>query len=720
MIRLARRASCAVLALALPVAVAAFAGGPPSAPAAAVSYEQRLSWILRLEDQRILRDQTPKPPAAPVPAKKMRATATPAAPVPDLVLLLTDRDPRIRYRAALAVGRVGLAAGIEPLAAVLSSDGEPEVRQMAAFALGLLRDGSAAGALRSALADASPLVQGRAAEALGQLNDAGSAPMIGALAARYVKAGVLASIAPDDLEATHSAEVEAFRLAVLALGRLKAYEPLAAAVLDASGRPLVRWWPVAFALQRTEDRRAYGPLVALATGDSLFGRSFAARGLGALKDPAAIDTLAALAQAWSEDGRTAISAVRALGQIGDRRAGAVLVKLLRTRNLDPQFLLDVIPAIGATRAAGAIDPLLDLVSHPSPAVRSAVLRAIKDLDTQAFLLMLSGIDTDRDWSVRATLATLLGGLDAQAALPRLTAMLQDRDLRVIPAVLGALVKLKAPKTEQVLLEWLRHDDVVVRSAAAAGLGELKPAGGERTLIDAYHAGVRDASYSARSAVLDALANYGAAAATPTLREALSDKDWAVRLHAATLLKPFDQAADLPAAIRPAPGAQEASFYESPELIVPTVSPHVFIDTSRGTVELELAVVDAPRTCANFVALAARGFFNAAALHRVVSNFVVQDGDPRGDGEGGPGYTIRDEINERPYLRGTLGMALEWADTGGSQFFITHSPQPHLDGRYTVFGRVVSGLEIVDRLQAGDTITRVRVWDGKTMLGNSVQ
>ncbi len=82
------------------------------------------------------------------------------------------------------------------------------------------------------------------------------------------------------------------------------------------------------------------------------------------------------------------------------------------------------------------------------------------------------------------------------------------------------------------------------------------------------------------------------------------------------------------------------------------------------------------------------------------DFVVQDGDPRGDGEGGPGYTIRDEINMRPYLRGTVGMALDWKDTGGSQFFITHSPQPHLDGRYTVFGHVVNGMEVVDRLAPG--------------------
>ncbi len=94
---------------------------------------------------------------------------------------------------------------------------------------------------------------------------------------------------------------------------------------------------------------------------------------------------------------------------------------------------------------------------------------------------------------------------------------------------------------------------------------------------------------------------------------------------------------------------------------------------------------------------------------------MQDGDPRGDGEGGPGYTIRDEPNELPYARGTVGMALDWADTGGSQFFITYSPQPHLDGqRYTAFGRVTEGADVLDRLQQWDVIKRVRVWDGKTM------
>jgi cyclophilin family peptidyl-prolyl cis-trans isomerase len=96
---------------------------------------------------------------------------------------------------------------------------------------------------------------------------------------------------------------------------------------------------------------------------------------------------------------------------------------------------------------------------------------------------------------------------------------------------------------------------------------------------------------------------------------------------------------------------------------------------------------------------------------VVADFVVQDGDPRGDGEGGPGYAIRDEINQRPFLRGTLGMALDWKDTGGSQWFITLSPQPHLDARYTAFGQVLEGMPAVDALEPWDLVEMVRVWDG---------
>jgi cyclophilin family peptidyl-prolyl cis-trans isomerase len=174
--------------------------------------------------------------------------------------------------------------------------------------------------------------------------------------------------------------------------------------------------------------------------------------------------------------------------------------------------------------------------------------------------------------------------------------------------------------------------------------------------------------------------------------------------------------DAAAAIRSAPLGHDAAWYASPDLVSPTVSPHVFIDTTRGTIEIELAVLDAPLTAANIMALTRGGFYNGLTFHRVVPDFVVQTGDPRGDGEGGAAFTIRDEINDRPCLAGAVGMALSGRDTGGSQFFIARSPQPHLDGRYTIFGQVVAGMDVVGRLRQWDTITRMRVWDGKTMSG----
>jgi cyclophilin family peptidyl-prolyl cis-trans isomerase len=243
------------------------------------------------------------------------------------------------------------------------------------------------------------------------------------------------------------------------------------------------------------------------------------------------------------------------------------------------------------------------------------------------------------------------------------------------------------------------------------VGEVQPAAGVSALKEAYQAAVPDAAYGARAAVISALAEYGTPDAIDGIRPALSDKDWAVRVRAAELLTKLDPSGDHQQAIRPVPAAPIAS-YDDPGLAAPPTSPHVFIETAKGTIEFELAVLDAPQTSRSFVTLARKGFFNGLQVHRVVPNFVMQDGDPRGDGEGGPGYTIRDELTERPYLRGTVGMALSWRDTGGSQFFITHSPQPHLDGRYTAFGHVVNGMDVVDRIQVGDTIVRVRVWDGK--------
>ena len=359
------------------------------------------------------------------------------------------------------------------------------------------------------------------------------------------------------------------------------------------------------------------------------------------------------------------------------------------------------------------DTLLDLLGDPNPRVRAAAIASLAQIDREGFVTTLSAIDPDADWTVRAALASVLGTLPPQAGLPRLRAMLADPDQRVIPPVLESLAKLAPPDAATVMLARLKADDPMVRAAAADALGELKPPDGAPALADAYTLGQRDPEYAARVSALSALARYGAAAATPVLTTALADREWAVRLRAATLLKGLDPASDAEARIRPAPAPIGVDFYQAAHLVDPPVSTSVYIDTDRGTIQIELAVLDAPLTVENFVTLARKNFFDGLSFHRVVPDFVVQAGDPRGDSAGGPGFTIRDELNERSYLRGTVGMALDGADTGGSQFFITHSPQPHLDAKYTVFGRVVDGMDVVDALQPGDVIRQVRIWNGPT-------
>jgi peptidyl-prolyl cis-trans isomerase B (cyclophilin B) len=134
-----------------------------------------------------------------------------------------------------------------------------------------------------------------------------------------------------------------------------------------------------------------------------------------------------------------------------------------------------------------------------------------------------------------------------------------------------------------------------------------------------------------------------------------------------------------------------------------------METSKGTIHLELFEKDAPGTVANFVKLAKSGFYDGLSFHRVIKNFMIQGGCPEGSGRGGPGYKIKCEINAQKHTAGTLSMAHAGKDTGGSQFFITHVATPHLDGVHTVFGRTTD-MNVVNAIQQGDKITSVKIVD----------
>lgn len=151
--------------------------------------------------------------------------------------------------------------------------------------------------------------------------------------------------------------------------------------------------------------------------------------------------------------------------------------------------------------------------------------------------------------------------------------------------------------------------------------------------------------------------------------------------------------------------------EAPAMeIDPSKNYRATIETTRGTIVLELYPAHAPKTVNNFVFLTRQGFYDGLKFHRVISNFMIQGGDPTGTGTGGPGYRFADETYGNPlkHETGVISMANAGANTNGSQFFITHSPQPHLNGRHTVFGRVIEGQEVVDSIRQGDVMNKITI------------
>ena len=665
--------------------------------------------MIRLEDQRILRDPNPRPPAV-IQGATPRTPAVFAPPAPsDLITLLDDPEARVRRRAALAIGRVGLAEGVEPLGRLLA-DMDVEVRQMAAFALGLIRNAAARPLLLNALRDPDPLTQGRAAEALGLIGDRSDAQPISDMVRTHVSAGALSGIDPDDVSYPLAPAVEAARLGIYAMTRLGSFDALWAATAGQDGQLVSRWWPIAYAFGRVGDARSAPVLVGLVNTPGRYTAAFAIRGLGTAKATQALPAVRQIVAERKAHPAIVVQAVRALAALGDREAPPLLIKILADRGADPSLRSEAMTAISGVMGEGAADLFIELLTDRNPAIRGAALRGLARVDPEVFVATLAGLEPDRDWIVRAAEAAALGTLPPEQAMPRLTGLLDDPDPRVVPAAISALAVTKPPGVEKMLIERLNAADFVARTAAANALADMKASVASAALAEAYRNAIGDSTYVARAAALTALNRIDPSAARPVLQQALADPDWAVRVRAVALLRE-QGVTGVEETIRPSVPWQPLDITGLEPLASPPYSPHAFIETDKGTIEIELAVLDAPLTVNNFITLSRKGFFTGLAIHRVVPDFVVQDGDPRGDGEGGPGYTIRDELNQRPYLRGTVGMALDWEDTGGSQFFITHSPQPHLDARYTVFGHVVAGMDVVDRIVQGDVVRGVKIWDG---------
>jgi cyclophilin family peptidyl-prolyl cis-trans isomerase len=659
------------------------------------------------------------PPPPPPPSRMEKLTRLLAAEDrrdldADVKIGLADADRSVRRRAALAAGRIGDPAAVPALLPLLQ-DTEVEVRQMTAFALGLVGDGQAVDPLVAALKDPEAMVRGRAAEALGQIGDVRAAPAVaqmvmGALPPLPPRAA-LVTVRGDDPASMTDPWLEA-RLGLFALARLKDIRS-AQAVLLSAGKPRFDWWAATWTAMRLESVGLRPVLLAGLVSTDPLARAYAARGLGALKDASDLDALLPLLR--DRDETVAVSAVRAIALLGEARAVPAVSALLRAPSsvlrMEALKALSVLPPDRSLR-----ERVVAEVGSPEPWIRAAALQALARMEREDFALVLANLDPDPVWFVRAGLASALALAGDEASQARLLAMLKDEDPRVLPAVLTALRQARGSDSIDTLRRHLDHPDFAVRMTAADELLALKVAGLSEALVASYARGRGDVEMDARLSLVPLLALQKEARALALLRE-IAQRDAArpVRARAAQALRELGETPPplgLEPIRRPTLDYREALAPYEVTTDAPVFTPRVFLRTRQGSIEIHLNVVEAPLMSATFLDLARRGFFDGLTFHRVVPGFVIQGGDPRGDGNGGPGFALRDEIGERPYGRGVVGMALSGKDTGGSQLFITLAPAPHLDGRYTVFGWVASGMDVADKIRPGDVIEKVEAWTGR--------
>ncbi|MBI5241915.1 MAG: HEAT repeat domain-containing protein [Elusimicrobia bacterium] len=582
------------------------------------------------------------------------------------------RSGALRREALRAMGRVQSPAYAADLAAALA-DRDPAVRAEAAFSLGQL---ALAEPAEGDEADAARLSELRAAAAralrpLLKAEDAGlrcaAAEALGKAGGSGVEGALVSALTADEPCLRREAAAGLFRLR--SLKRVPAYSPTAVSGLTAALRapdPELRW-RAAYAFSRWPEPRAAEALAAAARDDDSWTRLFALRALGQLKAAAPLEAL--LAAQRDPDAlvrREAAAALGAAGQAG-RLEDAVF------QDSSTHVRAAAAEALGAD--AGLGPRLALLLDDPSPMVRAAALLAAPRLIRDAAVVLAKAKDSP-SWWVRSR--ACLAMADVPAARPLLLDGLKDPDPRVASAALEALAKSTEAPVAPILEGILRDpaSSLELRGTAA----DAAAARADASLRDALEAAWRNSRGREWSEVRDSIRK---AAQAVTGKPGYAGRP---------LFLPEPRARLVP----------------SPYLGETPAPSSVVLETDKGEVEISLAVAEAPVHSAAFLRSVSTGLYDGLSWHRVASNFVVQGGDPRGSGWGDAGFSLRDEINPLRFDRGAVGMPKAGKDTGGCQLFITHVPTPHLDGRYTVFGRVARGMDVVDRLEPGDRILKARV------------
>jgi len=630
---------------------------------------------------------------------------------------LESPEALVRRTAALAVGRVGDLRGTALLLPLLQ-DPDSSVQPIAAFALGLLRDTAAVSPLIARIGSLPAPSLATAEEIITALARIGGSTAAGAIA------GIL-----DNSLAVSVTEYRdvLVRQAALEAWRLGAAGPARQLVALAQSEDEELRWRVVYSLGRLRTREGGDVMVAALTDANGHARAFAARALTmsgaeamAVPPEAAVDLLSRAAQDDLPGVR--INALRSLGSF--RRPALAERLAVALQDPVPNVQVAAAQSLGDVGGPGAVAQLSRIARERkgSFALQREALLGLARSSADSFAAMVGPWQAGTRWEERATAAEGWGRIrGVSGGISQMRGVLADRDGRVVAAGLQGWANAVTGSDSALTAAargLLDHQDAAVRSVAGDAIARGPAASDLPALLAAYRRAATDsfpdAALSALAA-LRALAQASAEAASEVEARFLNvvprPSNYQVRAWAD---QRWPAAAERWGSPYPVETGRTLEDYRNlaREFVVapqsPGAYPHVFIETDqRGVIELELFGPEAPLTVSNFLSLVDGHFFDNGRWHRVVPNFVVQDGDPRGDGWGGPGRAIRDEINPRRYQGFVVGMALSGPDTGGSQWFITLSPQPHLDGTYAVFGKVVSGTATLQRITQGDGIRTIR-------------
>jgi len=619
------------------------------------------------------------------------------APAAALQPFLQHPAPKVRQQAIIALGQMLDTTAVEMLLPFLDN-ASAELRREAAFSLGQLGTAKAQAALLQRWRlEKQPGVQQAIVEALGKIGDAHVVPIL------------RQALASDNPQVQGAAALAIARLANRDIALLPVgLSPDLGVLLRAPSADLR--WRAAYALMRLADSNSADlQLSALRDPDPRV-RLFAARGLGELHTTFSIDTLGPLAHG-DPDWRVRVNATRTLGKL----APPGLLALLPVHDLNEHVRLAALEAL-ETAAAKPLSPAdrdsmqLFLQNRLQDAGRSwreraAAANVLAVLQRDHAVPVLAQFRDHPQAHFRARLASALGKTQSADAFAHLQHLYDNGPLVVKVAVLDAMGDLDYPGCADLAAGALREGDAVLIALAASWFARQSQAhrrAGE-AILRSFQALPRPVDVEPAAMIFDALAALQVQAAVPVLQQEMQVPDRAYARAAARALEKLTGKAPTEPLPENKPWAQ-FTYREIEALRGKTA----IIEMKYGKIGIKLLPEVAPLTVLNFVRLAQQGFFDGLTFHRVVPNFVIQGGDPRGDSWGSPGYSIRSEFNRLHYETGTVGMASAGPDTEGCQFFITHSPQPHLNGRYTIFGKVIFGQEVVDRVQAGDVMVQVRI------------